>query len=296
VFDKTGTLTTGRLRLAGVQPLENLTAVQLRTLHQLVVRSGHPKSAAVAEAIPEAARFLDPTVVVDEVAGAGVETRVSGVAHRLGSPSFAAPNEPTDGDVVFAADGHVLAVFRTEEILRPDAAAEVAELTREGFEVWMLTGDGEARARTLATTAGIEPAHVVSGETPQGKADWLREHDRGHVLFLGDGINDAPAAALAHCSGTPAAGRTFLASRSDFYLLGDGLAGVRLALRGARALRARTRGNLKLAVLYNAIALGLCFGGFMSPLAAAVLMPVSSILAVSLTVRDLSRKDASWKS
>ena len=160
----------------------------------------------------------------------------------------------------------------------------------------MLTGDGADRAADLARFAGIDPVRVVSGCTPDAKAAYLREHDRGDVLFLGAGNNDAPAAAVATCSGTPAAGRTFLAARSDFYLLGEGLAGVRLALRGARALRARTRGNLRLAVVYNAIALGLCFGGFMSPIAAAVLMPFSSVLAVSLTVRDLSRKDAPWKS
>jgi Cu2+-exporting ATPase len=298
VFDKTGTLTTGRLRIEDASPLEALSEAQLLILHQLAVRSSHPKSAAVADVVPERCRTLDPNVLVHEIAGSGVETVVNGVVYRLGSRTFAlAPaRSMSAGDVVFSADGAPLASLVTSEVLRHDARKELDALRDERFETWMLTGDGEQRAETLARFAGIPSSNVVAGRSPAEKAAFLRERDHGDVLFLGDGINDAPAAAIATCSGTPAAGRTFLAARTDFYLLGEGLAGVRLALRGARALRRRTRGNLRLAALYNAIALGLCFGGLMSPIAAAVLMPVSSILAVTLTVRDLSRKDAPWKS
>jgi Cu2+-exporting ATPase len=295
VFDKTGTLTTGALRVRDVAPIAALGPRELSVLHDLAVRSGHPKSMAIAAAIPETSRRLDPRRVVHEVAGAGAETIADGRRWRLGSPSFAGAAADRDGDVVFAADGVVLARIATEEVLRNDAAAEIASLRAAGFEVWMLTGDGASRASASAVAAGIDADHVIAGQTPEGKAAWLRAHDRGDLLFLGDGINDAPAAAAATCSGTPAAGRTFLAARTDFYLLGEGLAGVRLALRGAAALRRRTRNNLRLSVLYNAIALALCFGGLMSPLGAAVLMPVSSLVAIGLTLRDLARKDSPWR-
>lgn len=301
VFDKTGTLTTGALRVRDEAPIAALSPRERGLLHDLAVRSGHPKSLAVARAIPESDRRIDPGLVVHEIAGAGVEATIEGHTYRLGAPAFAlsAPASADGGaaeDVVFAVDGRPLARLATEEVLRTDARAEIAALAAAGCEVWMLTGDAEPRALAAARDAGIPAERVVAGRTPEGKAAWVREHDRGDVLFLGDGINDAPASALATCSGTPAAGRTFLAARSDFYLLGEGLAGVRLALRGARALRARTRGNIRLAVAYNAIALALCFGGLMSPLLAAVLMPVSSLLAIGVTLRALGRKAAPWKS
>ena len=297
VFDKTGTLTTGRVRIEDERPLARLSPEHLAIVHQLAVRSGHPKSVAVVEAIPMSARTLDASTVVHETAGAGVEATVHGVCYRLGSASFAlgAADDNGAGDVVFAADGVEIARLRTTEVLRADAAVEIAALRHEGFAVWMLTGDEAGRAHALAQSAGIDPVQVVAGCTPAGKAAWASAHDHGDLLFLGDGINDAPAAAIATCSGTPAAGRTFLAARSDFFLLGEGLAGVRLALRGARSVRRRTTRNLALAVAYNAGALGLCFSGLMSPIAAAVLMPVSSVIAVLSTVRDLSRKDAPWK-
>ncbi len=298
VFDKTGTLTTGALRIRDVAAIEALSPRALRLLHELAVRSGHPKSLAVAGATPEAARRLDPSLVVCEVPGAGVETVADGAVWRLGSPTFAlgAPADGEPGDVVFARDDHAVARLATEEVLRTDAADEIRALRQLGVQVWMLTGDAPERALLAADAADIPHDRVVAGQTPEGKATWLRAHDRGDLLFLGDGINDALASAAATCSGTPAAGRTFLAARSDFYLLGEGLGGVRLALRGAAALRGRTRGNLRLAVLYNAIALGLCFAGLMSPLGAAVLMPVSSLVAVGLTLRELARKESPWRS
>jgi Cu2+-exporting ATPase len=302
IFDKTGTLTTGSLRIDRAA-LADLSRERLHVLYQLAARSSHPKSAAVAAAIPHELQTLDPSIEVAEIAGSGVQAEIGGTTYRLGSPRFAGlspgatatPTAPSE-DLAFSADGAPLATLHSAEVLRPDAKDEVLALGRDGLEVWMLTGDDGARALALAGAAGIDRRRVVAERTPAGKAAFLEAHDRGDALFLGDGINDAPAAAVATCSGTPSAGRTFLAARSDFYLLGEGLAGVRLALRGARALRARTRKNLRLAVLYNAIAIGLCLGGLMSPLAAALLMPVSSVLAVTLTVRELSRKDAPWKS
>lgn len=298
VFDKTGTLTTGRLLLDDAASIAALPASSQRVLHQLAAHSSHPKSAAVAAAIAPEHRTVDAGITVTETAGAGVEAVVDGVCYRLGSSAFALGREAARGagDVVFSADGRELSRSATREDLRPDATAAIAALDREGLAIWMLTGDGRARAEALAHFAGIDPSRVVAEQRPEEKVAFVRAHDRTDLLFIGDGINDAPAAAVATCSGTPAAGRTFLAARSDFFLLGEGLSGVRLALRGARALRRRTRGNLRLAVVYNAIALGLCFGGLMSPIAAAVLMPVSSLLAVSLTMRDLARKDAPWKS
>jgi hypothetical protein len=106
--------------------------------------------------------------------------------------------------------------------------------------------------------------------------------------MIGDGINDGPAVRAASCSGTPAAGRAFLAARTDFYLLTSGLAPVRRALFGAHALRGALRRNLGFAVFYNVIAVGVALSGHMSPLVAAVLMPLSSVASIALALRSLA--------
>jgi Cu2+-exporting ATPase len=111
--------------------------------------------------------------------------------------------------------------------------------------------------------------------------------------MLGDGINDSLAVAEAHCSGTPAVDRPFLAARSDFYLVTAGLGPVRLALESAHRLEKVVRRILAGALAYNVIAVGLAYAGLMSPLLCAVFMPLSSlsiILATTSSLGDRSLK------
>jgi len=112
----------------------------------------------------------------------------------------------------------------------------------------------------------------------------------------GDGLNDAPAAAEALCSGTPAIDRPFMAARTDFYFTTPGLGPIRLALVAARKLGWVSRLNVGVAISYNAIAVALALAGLMRPWLAAILMPASSILVVSLTASSLSRRSPLWKS
>ena len=113
--------------------------------------------------------------------------------------------------------------------------------------------------------------------------------------MIGDGLNDARAFAAAACAGTPAVERAALPARADFYFLGAGVDAVRLSLAAARRLREVLRDNLALAVAYNVGALVLCFAGLVGPLAAALLMPASSIGLVSITAARLSAGVARWK-
>jgi len=96
--------------------------------------------------------------------------------------------------------------------------------------------------------------------------------------------------------GHPRRGPSGHPARADFYFLGEGIAAVRRALLAARHLRRVVRANLVLAVLYNAVALTLCFLGLVSPVVAALLMPASSIAVVSLTVFRLTGRRLAWTS
>lgn len=285
VFDKTGTLTTGGLVLADAASLEALEPTQARILYDLAARSSHPKAAAVKAALPAAAQRLSSELVVEEHAGRGLSTTIDGRLYRLGSPAWLGASR---GDIAFAVDDEVLAELRTEERLRPDAAREVDALVADGLEVWMLTGDQRERALAVAKATGIDERRVVADQSPEEKAAFLAGLDRGDTLMIGDGINDGPAVRAATCSGTPAAGRAFLAARTDFYLLTTGLAPVRRALLGAHALRAALRRNLGFALFYNVLAVGVALSGHMSPLVAAVLMPLSSIASIALALRSLA--------
>lgn len=303
VFDKTGTLTTGGLSVKNPEVLDRLSTAERRVLGDLALRSSHPKSRAIVEAL--AARGEPPVFEaareVREVAGKGLELALEGRTYRLGSPSWATaltkttPLQSARADVLFTRDGAPLAGFETGEELRADAASEVAALRAAGFDAFVLSGDGPQATKAMAEACGIPDGHAFGGRSPEGKAAWLREHARSpeRTLFVGDGINDALVAEEAICAGTPAIDRPFMAARCDFYFVTPGLRPIRAALDVAKRLREVVHTNLLIALFYNAITVGLALAGVMTPLLCAILMPVSSVstvLATTMKLRGVERR------
>jgi Cu2+-exporting ATPase len=222
---------------------------------------------------------------------------------RLGRASFALGARPAADDggdttttVVFSRDGHEVARFELVEEFRSDAPHELGELRRLGYDLHLLSGDAPARVRAAARTLGIPPEHVRAGLDPEAKADRVRELDDADTLMVGDGLNDAPSFAASYCAATPAVDRPVLPGQADLYFLGDGIGAPRRALVAARRLRRVVRDNLILAVAYNAVAVSLCLAGLVTPVVAAVLMPLSSLGVVGLTAARLStrRLEAAW--
>lgn len=287
VFDKTGTLTTGKLAAIDLEPAAALTPLQSRVLKNLAARSTHPKSAALSRALGTDEFLVD--LETREVPGRGVEAIVEGYRYRLGAREWIDPTNQNEADVAFGVDGHALASFRTAEDLRPDAANEVRALRAMGYEVGILSGDTQAKALDVAALCCIAPENTLGGQSAEAKAAWVRAHDHGDLLFLGDGINDALVATEATVSGTPAIDRPFLAARTDFYLVTAGLAPLRLALEQALQLRRVLGFTLSLALTYNVATVGLAYAGRMTPLLCAVLMPLSSLSTILMVVVMLGK-------
>ncbi len=296
VFDKTGTLTTGALRIVG--DVAGLAHKDEKALADMVSRSSHPKSVALKDALVQmaarcgrAAPAFDDRADVREVLGLGLELWAAGARYRLGSPRFASAGE---GDLVFTKNDAVLLDLHTEEALRPDAGREIQALREDGFEPWILSGDGSARVQKLAQCVGIPADHAVGDQTPEGKRSWVLLHEA--ALFVGDGINDGLVSEAAYASGTPAIDRPFMAARCDFYFTTPGLHPVRLALRVARHLRDTTKRTLWIAMAYNVFTVSLALSGLMSPVVCAIVMPVSSLTTVLYVTRAFSRKHPVWTS
>jgi Cu2+-exporting ATPase len=297
VFDKTGTLTTGALVLRNPHAVDLLTSATRQALYDMVARSSHPKSAALLAAFGHELT-IDPAARVRELAGRGMELEQDGRTWRLGDPRWACTTPPPKSlfDLALAVDGALACGFRTTESLRPGASNEIVALTRDGYDVSLLSGDSPSRVRAVAEACGIAPERARGGHDPQSKADFLDRHDAAHTLFVGDGVNDVMALDHALVSGTPAIDRPFVPARADFFFVTPGLAPIRLALRSARALAQVVRANLAIAFAYNAITVGLALAGRMSPLACAVLMPASSLTTIAVTIAALSPRSRLWKS
>jgi Cu2+-exporting ATPase len=298
VFDKTGTLTTGALVLANPETLAALDSELKAILYELVARSAHPKSSAIRVALERQAPTLGHQARVVEHAGLGLEWEHDGRRWRVGQPRWAgkAANDTAHCDLAFGVDGRLLARFRTVECLRPDAEGEVRALQADGFEVWLLSGDAQDRVEAAGKESDIAAERCIGDQSPHDKARFLDALDTSDTLFVGDGVNDALALDHAYASGTPAVDRPFVPSRADFFFLTPGLAPIRLALRSARALAQTVRADLGIALGYNVLTVGLALAGRMSPLACAVLMPLSSLTTIAVTVIALSRRSPLWKS
>jgi Cu2+-exporting ATPase len=309
LFDKTGTLTRGKLALteASRRGLLALPAAQRAVLWNMTSRSNHPVSRCVAAALGLAGgstgldgAVLDPQADgVREIGGRGLSwTREEG-EWRFGRPAFALTGEHggghATGETVFSLDGRPLLGLRFVEEMKRDAREEVAALASAGYEVHLLSGDAPARVREAASELSLAAARARGGLTPEGKAAAVRELDDADTLMIGDGLNDSPSFDAAWCAATPAVDRPVLPHKADFYYLGDGISAVRRSLQAARRLRAVQRGNLFFAAVYNAAAVALCLGGLVTPVVAAVLMPLSSVTVVSLTTARLAGRDR-WMS
>lgn len=291
LFDKTGTLTLGTLELVDDSVAARLSTDARAVAWNLAVRSSHPVSGCVAKALDPFAPAYDTTAAVVEVQGQGLEWRRTDGLWRLGRPSFAV-SEGQGAGAVLSRDGVEVARFETREALRHDARDEMAWLASQGFQTWLISGDSAERVAALARTLGVPASHALSSQTPEAKAQAVARLDRGDTLYLGDGVNDSLAFERAYIAGTPAIDRPVMPSRSDFFLVGEGLSPLKTALTGAAELRRIVRHVLTISLSYNVFAVGLALMGKMSPLLAAITMPASTLSLIAFTVISLTRRES----
>ena len=304
LLDKTGTLTMGQLALdaESQEVLAGLTTDQRAILRHMTSRSNHPVSECLAtalSALPEAERveprdFGSAGEDLAEIPGAGLELKLPSGVWRLGRADFALDEETGDKSTIFSIDKCRAASFHLHEDLKADAAGEVARLREAGFEIYLLSGDAQAKVDAAARALGIPADRSFGDLTPEAKAARVRQLDNKDTLMVGDGLNDSPSFEVAYCAATPAVDRPVLPGKADFFFLGDGISAIGRSLTAARRLRRVVRDNLILAVLYNLIAVGLCMAGLVTPVVAAILMPLSSVSVVTLTAIRLSRGKPEW--
>lgn len=304
VLDKTGTLTAGRPTVVATVPAEGVTAQDLLAAAAAVeVASEHPLARAIADAAdarglnyPDADDFDAPT-------GQGVLATVAGARVRVGKPDWvcadggpfaadiAAMRQAAQTVVAVSADGAPLGLLGIADEVKPDAAEAVARLSEAGIEPVMLTGDHQATADAVAARVGIGAAR--GGLLPEQKVAAVRElQAAGHrVLFVGDGINDAPALTQADIGVAIGAGTDIAIESSDVVLVGERLSAVAEAREIGAESFAKTEQNLTISFLFNGIGVPAAITGFVGPAWAMVAMitSVSLILANSFGTRIRAR-------
>ena len=188
---------------------------------------------------------------------------------------------------VLAWDGVAIAVFAIGDQLKSDATQTVAVLRDMGITPWLVTGDSSEVAASVATTVGIDAAHVVSHALPETKLEIVeRMKSEGHtVLMIGDGINDAAALTAADLSMAMGTGTDTAINSADITLMNTGLGSVISALKLSKKTLKIIRLNMGWAFVYNVIGIPIAAAGLLSPLYAAAAMAASSVLVVTNSLR-----------
>ena len=286
LFDKTGTLTFGRPVIAETRVVdERFDETRCRQIAAaLEADSSHPVAAAFASDVGDVVVDAHRTVV-----GQGLSATIDGAEWRIGRPQFVAPGRTFDADdealVWLGTDGELVAGFRLEDALRPDAEDTLAELRDLGLEPSLLSGDSAAAVAATAARLGIDDARY--GCSPEDKLDAIRARQAdGHiVVMVGDGINDAPVLAGADVSIAPAHAARLAQTSADVILLGESLRPVLTVLGMAKRTMRIVRQNLAWAIVYNALALPVAALGLVPPWAAAIGMSASSLIVVLNALR-----------
>jgi len=262
---------------------------------------------AAKSGIPNAAR---PTYAVSDFSvtpGSGAAGRVSILSQSpvvlIGSPAAVAHSSTEFHPeiksavergqsagltvAVLAWDGVAIAVFAIGDQLKSDAAQTVSALVDMGITPWLVTGDSSEVAASVATTVGIDAAHVVSHALPETKLEIVeRLKSEGHtVLMIGDGINDAAALTAANLSMAMGTGTDTAINSADITLMNTGLGSVVSALKLSTKTLKIIRLNMGWAFIYNIIGLPIAAAGLLSPLYAAAAMAASSVLVVTNSLR-----------
>lgn len=279
VFDKTGTLTRSRLDWTNRHILGQLNGESLSVLATLSSQSKHPVAATIQEYLLAKGLHQEMrNMQVREWLGKGMEGQKGGVVWRLGSAEWAGGKHP--GTTVLSKNGNLVAELHFEDRPWADAVHEIAALRASGKTIAILSGDAEDKVRKAGEILGIPEKKRVSQANPEAKAKWLEIHDGETTLILGDGANDSLAFDAALCCGTPAAEKTTLAAKADFYYIGAGIQGVRKLLDVAAQRKLAVYLLMVFALGYNAITISLALAGIITPLLAAILMPISSVVSL----------------
>ena len=313
VLDKTGTLTYGQPAVQGIEALDGSELNEVLVyVCSAEARSEHPLARAIAKYCGDLGVGVLEVDDYVQLPGLGVLSRVNGVEVAVGSPRFmeelgvelsgevlARVNEwASKGCTVVLAviDRTPRAVVRISDTLRPEARSFVSFLKSLGIRIVLATGDSQLTARAIAEELGVD--EVYAGMGPEDKAKLVEDLTRRgyRVMFVGDGVNDAPAIGRAFLGVAMGRGADVSKEAGDVVVL-SGIGALQNFFKLAKVTRRKALENLAWAFLYNAtlvpIAAGVLYGALglmLRPELAAVTMLLSDI---SVVLNSLSL--AKWR-
>jgi Cu2+-exporting ATPase len=314
VFDKTGTLTEGRMKVISIQMVdatwqrggEQMPETMRQLLAELLAIerfSEHPTAAAIvacAEDLEVSSHGLEASGFHNSP-GYGIAAEVSGRQILVGNPGWmerrkvirepsfepAAEklNELGISALCCAVDGKEVALIAVTDSIREGAAKMVADLRDSGIRLTMLSGDRRSTAEAIAARLG--GMEVIAEVLPEDKDRVIAElqTNQHRVAMVGDGVNDAPALVRSDVGIAMGSGTDVSIASADIILMSSELHKVKLALGLSQRTLRTIRQNIGISITYNVIMVPLAMAALVTPLIAAISMPISSLLVIGNAAR-----------
>lgn len=309
VFDKTGTLTEGKPKLISVVALPHIAETEfLKMVASLERASEHPLAAAIVQSAQERGVGQWPTVQnFQSVTGKGIMGEVGGTRVLLGNQKLlvqegidpkpllekAAALQKEGQTVMFAAiDGQLAGLLGVADPIKASTFEAIAQFKKQNLRLIMLTGDNAHTAHAVAEKLGLK--HVQAEVLPEQKAEVIKRLEaEGHIVAMaGDGVNDAPALALARVGIAMGHGADVAIQTAAITLVQGDLRGIlRARLLSQRTIR-NIKQNLFFAFAYNfvgvPVAAGVLYpflGWLLNPMIASAAMSLSSVSVIANALR-----------
>lgn len=296
VFDKTGTLTRGEPNITDIIAVGSQPEVDiLRAAAAVEVGSEHPLGEAIVRAAQHRELVLPKVENFEAIPGHGIRGKVDGKITLLGNRRLferegidVRPAEEIMAKLeaqgktamLVGLDGALTGVLAVADTLKLEAKDAIAELMKENVEVIMLTGDNRRTAEAIAKELGIK--HVIAEVLPSDKAKVIQDLQKQgkSVAMVGDGVNDAPALAVAEIGIALGSGSDVAKETGGIVLIKNDVRDVVASIRLSRATMRKIKQNLFWAFIYNAIGVPIAAFGFLNPIIAAAAMALSSLSVI----------------
>lgn len=306
-LDKTGTITRGEPKVTDMIPVNGRSEKELLAIaYALEKKSEHPLARAIHQAARQEGMSAEVVEQFQALPGNGLTALFNGTTLYGGSYQFVSGKMQVPDEIkvkseqlseegktplFFACDGELIGIIAVADTIKEDSPQAIREMQNMGIHVVMLTGDNERTAQAIGAKAGVD--EVIAGVLPDGKERVIRKlQQKGNVIMVGDGINDAPALTGADIGIAIGAGADVAIDAADVVLMKSRLSDVPAAIRLSRATLHNIHENLFWAFIYNIIGIPLAAGVFISmlgwqlnPMFAAAAMSLSSFSVVTNALR-----------
>lgn len=301
VMDKTGTITKGNFVVQKVVPAQGGLAEKelLALAASCELSSTHPIGVSVVAAAEEQGLDVERPSRVEEIAGHGIRATVSAGTVLCGNRKLmdasqidmsGYKNDTFGTEVLVALDGKFAGHVVISDTIKEDAAPSIAKTKKLGIVTAMLTGDAEESARNVAAQTGIDEVHAKL--LPQDKLSELQKIRQAHgsVMFVGDGINDAPVLAGADVGAAMGSGADAAIEAADVVFMTSEMSAIPQAIDIARATKRISWQNVYFALIIKFVVMIAGLFGFANMWVAVFADTGVSLLCLLNSVRILRRK------